>query len=129
MARLYTKTLKNYKDVNSFDESSEWNVRENEESILYFRLIDLDQDKLRYISKATVLAVTVTFPNIDDGEEFTVAASNPDADDKSIFMITIPASSTPASGNFTVSVTEDAKEKQFSVLNGISVDLLNGGSC
>jgi len=129
MARLYTQTLKNYRDINSFDESSEWNVRENEENILYFRLIDLDQDKLRYISKAAALAVTVTFPNIDDDEEFTVAASNPDVDDLSIFTITIPAGSTPASGNFTVSVTEDAKVRSFSVLSGISVDLLNGGSC
>ena len=127
--RLYVRTLKNYRDINSFDESSEWNVRENEENDLYFRLIDADQDDLRYISKATVLTVTVTFPNIDDGELFTVTASNPDTDDKSIFKITIPADKTPASGNFSVSVTEDALVRQFSVLSGISVDLLNGGSC
>jgi len=127
--RLYIKTLKNYKDINNFDEVSEWTVRESEENDLYFRLTDLDQDGLRYISQATVLVVTVTFPDIDDAEEFTITASNPDAGDLSIFKITIPSSSTPASGSFKVSVDEDAKIRSFSVQAGISVDLLNGGSC
>ena len=129
MARLGVKTLKNYINVNSFDESSEWVVRENEANTLYFRLIDLDNDSLRYISKATVLSVSVTFPSIDDDEEFTVVATNPDPDDKSIFSIDIADDQVPASGNFKVSVTEDGVTKQFSVLAGISVDLLNPGSC
>jgi len=127
--RLYIKTLKNYINVNSFDESSEWVVRENEANTLYFRLIDLDNDSLRYISKATVLSVSVTFPSIDDDEEFTVIAANPDPDDKSIFSINIADDQVPASGNFKVSVTEDGATKQFSVLAGISVDLLSPGSC
>ena len=127
--RLYVKTLKNYKDVNNFDEVDEWTVREGEENDLYFRLVDLDQDGLRYISKATVLSVSVTFVNIDDATEFSIVATNPDVDDLSIFKITIPDSAAPSSGNFKVSVTEDAKIRQFSVLGGIVVDLLNTGGC
>jgi hypothetical protein len=127
--RLWAKTLKKYIDVNNFTEGDEWTVRESEENTLYFRLVDLDNDGQRYISKATILTVEVTFPNIDDSSEFTVNATNPDTDDKSIFAITIPAASTPASGNFKVSVDEDGAVKQFVVLNGISVEFLSVGSC
>ena len=116
-------------NINCFEKTSEWTVRENEENLLYFQLVDADKDNLRYISKATVLTVDVTFPSIDDDSEFTVTASNPDVDDKSVFCITIPDDATPASGNFTVSVTEDGKTRKFVVLAGISVELLNPGSC
>lgn len=127
--RLYAKTLKNYIDINNFQEVSEWIVRESEENTLYFRIVDLDKDGLRYISKATVLSATVSFLSIDDDEEFTVNASNPDADDKSIFSITIPNDSTPNSGNFIVSVTEDGVTRSFSVQAGIATERVNQGGC
>ena len=127
--RLYAQTLKNYVNINCFEKADEWHIRENEANTLYFRLVDLDKDGLRYISGATTLTVTVTFPDIDDASEFSVVATQPDANDKSLFCIALADSQVPATGNFKVAVDEDGVAKNFSVLNGIVVDLLNGGSC
>jgi len=127
--RLYANTLKNYTDINNFYVSSEWHVREAEETTLHFRIVDLDRDGLRYISKGTVVTATVRFLSIDDAEEFELTATNPDSDDKSVWSITIPADKTPSSGNFVVSLTEDGTTKSFAVLQGIVTESVDTGGC
>jgi hypothetical protein len=127
--RLYAQTLKNYIDINNFQVTSEWKIREEQEVTLHLRLTDLDKDNLRYISKADVIEVKVDFLSIDDMNEVTIDATNPDVDDKSIWQIIIPSDQTPMGGNFVVTIIEDGKITKFSVLQGIAVEKILQGGC
>lgn len=128
--KLSVKFLKNVANINSFQYADQWNISEGSEHTLYFQFIDKLKEDLRYISQATSIdEVTVTFLNIDEASEIIKTATQPFADDKSIWMITLAADEVPNPGAVKVSITEDGSEKRFRVEQAISVDLLDVGSC
>lgn len=128
--RLSAKIIKNYCGNNMFAYANEWVVRANEPNTLYFQIVDLDQDGLRYMSAATVLNVSVLFPSIDSANVINAPAVQAHANDKSIFKISLGASQIPASGNVVFQIVEDGITRKFSVLNGIQVEYPgNDGSC
>lgn len=131
--KLSAKIIKNYANVNQFDYKNEWSIRAGEANTLYFQLIDLDQDGLRYLAGIGVTnqpyQVAVTFPSIDSTQVITVNAAQADANDSSIWKITLTASQTPKSGTVQFALTEGANVKRFNLLNAMSVEILNEGSC
>lgn len=132
--RLSAKVIKNYANINSFDYGNEWVIRAGEPNTLYFQLVDLDQDGLRYMSGAGVsnqpASVSVNFPSIDDDAVLDIAATLADAADGSIWKISLSDAQVPSSGNVVISVTEGAVTRKFGVLNMISVEHPgNDGSC
>jgi hypothetical protein len=123
--RLGIKTIKNFANVNSFDYTSEWNIRQEDSTVLYFQIVDLDQDGLRYLPTDASYSVSVTFP----GTTIVKVATQANSLDRSIWGVQINTSDKVLTGNIQVSVTEGSVVKKFSVLQAITVESLNGGGC
>lgn len=130
--RLSAKSLKNVENLNTFQYTNQWIVRQDgnsgEEQSLYFQLVDLDKDGIRYMPEVGAVVV-VTFPDLDQSVQAVKTATNPFADDKSIFKIDLTVLDIIASGNVKFQITEGNKIKKFSVTNMVTVELLNAGGC
>lgn len=140
--RLSAKILENVSGVNHWNYASEANVYEGQVNEIYIQLVDISKAihidsvigeipeyPMRYIPQGSSIAVAAVFPALDDSEEFSIAATQPFADDKSIWKITIPSSQLPKSGNFQLNLTEDGVVKSVIVKSAISAELLEVGSC
>ena len=141
--RLNAKILKNVVDINHFQHANQAHVAEGQSNEIYIQLVDLDwstksspeqsaaftQYPIRYISQATAISVKAQFLSIDDSEEFEVVATQPFADDKSVFKFSLTSVQIPNAGNMIIVVDEDGVEKSFVIKQAIQVDLLNAGSC
>lgn len=128
--KLSAKFLKNVANINNFQYANQWSISEGSQHVLYFQFIDKLKDDLRYISEAASIdEVTVTFLNIDETFEIIKTATQPFADDKSIWSITLNVDEVPNPGAVKFSITEDGSERRFRVEQAISVDLLDVGSC
>lgn len=130
--RLSAKAIINYSNINSYKFGNQWTVRSGDANTLYFQLVDLDQDGIRYLpglSDEDAPTLVVTFPSIDDDAVIALDAAM-EANDRSIWSIAIPADSSPSSGNVRFALTADGVTRRFSVLNLMSVENpLNDGSC
>lgn len=138
--RLNAKILKNVANVNNWQYANQASIQEGQANEIYFQFVDYDKvpgsDKssalpdspLRYMPQGEV-SVSATFPSIDTALEFTVVATQPFADDKSIWKISLLSTQLPKSGNFKIKLTEDGADKNILAKNAIAVDLLNVGSC
>ena len=139
--RLSAKILKNVASVNQWYYGNQASVQEGQANEIYLQIVNLDitpgaeksaalpEYPIRYISQATVSALVATFPSIDDASEFSITATQPFASDKSIWKLSLSNTQLPKSGNFKLKLTEDGADKNILVKNGVSVDLLNEGSC
>lgn len=127
--RLSAQILKNFQNLNSFDKATEWNIRQNEANTLYFQLVDLDQDGLRYIPTGTSVSVNVTFPAVNPANAITKVANQVNALDKSLWSVNLTDTENPFSGNVQFSITEDGVTKRFTVQQAIVVEMLNQGGC
>lgn len=128
--RLSAKPIINFANVNQFDFGNQWIIRSGEYSTLYFQIIDLDQNELRYVTGlSATTSVVVTFPSIDDAQLLNIPAI-PDPNDSSIWKLTIGPNQTPSSGNVRFSIQEGSSIKRFSTLNLLSVEFTESeGSC
>lgn len=127
--KLSAKFLKNVSNINTFQYVNQWDISEGSANRLYFQIIDKLKDSLRFITQATTYSVSVTFLSIDSSSEITKVATQPFADDKSIWYIDLSASEVPNSGAVKFSITQDSVESKFKVEQAIVVDLLENGGC
>jgi hypothetical protein len=136
--RLSAKVIKNYANINNFDYGSEWTHRAGDPNTLYFQLVDLDKtdDKntLRYMAgiggSNQPASVSVIFPSIDDSAQLTIAATQVDAADSSIWKVVLTPSQVPGSGAVQFAVTESTTIRKFSVMALMSVEYPDSdGSC
>lgn len=141
--RLSAKIVKNVNNVNSWQHANQAYMAEGQENTLYIQLVNLDistavegekspafpQYPMRYLSQASALGVSVTFPALVDDEEITISGIQPFADDKSIWKFTIPSNKTPNTGYIKITVIEDGVSKSFMVRNAIVVEMLEIGGC
>jgi|GEM_PF-2926215 len=129
MSRLSVKIIKNYYNNNMFAYANEWIIRANEPNLLYFQLVDLDNDSLRYMPSVPTL-VYMKLLSIDSADVIMAPASLADPLDTSIWKISLGASQIPKSGNVAFQISENGVIRTFSILNGISVEYPgNDGSC
>lgn len=152
---LSAKPIINWCDVNMYSFGNQWNVNAGDPLTLYFQIIDTDQSiqgnnqgfsifsgitavgttaGLRYLlgigSSNQPYGIKVTFPSIDNTKVLTYTAVQADANDSSIWKVTLPASQIPASGNVQFAVQEGTNIRRFSVINMLAVsDPTNDGSC
>lgn len=131
--RLSAVPLINFSSVNGFDTANEWTIRSGEPNTLYFQLVDLDKDGLRYIagigSANQPASIAVTFPSIDSAKVLNLNATVANAADGSIWQVAIPSNQSPFSGNVWFAITEGTVTRRFNVLNMISVEYpTNDGS-
>ena len=71
----------------------------------------------------------MTFPSIDNLSTIEKAATQPYADDKSIWCVELDADEVPGSGNVLFEVIEDGESNKFKVEQALMVHLLNAGGC
>lgn len=127
--RLFAKVIKNFSDINHFSFSNQWAIRAGEPNSLYFQLVDLDQDGLRYMPQDPSAAVAVNFPSIDDAKKIVVNATQI-AGDGSVWKVDLTNLQIPNSGNVVFTVTENSVARKFSVINLIAVEFPGtDGSC
>lgn len=130
--RLSAKAITNFANINQFDFGNQWTVRAGDSNDLYFQLVDLDQGDLRYMagvgSSNQPTSIVVTFPSIDDTAVINVSAIQ-DPNDKSIWKIPLGPNQKPNSGQVRFAVSEGSTIRRFAVLNLISVEYPENGSC
>jgi len=127
--RLSVKPLKNFQNVNSFDFATEWNVRLDEPNTLYFQLVDLDQDGLRYIPTGAMPSMQVIFPAVISTNTITKSATQVSALDGSLWSVSLLETEKPSSGNVQFTLTEGGVTRRFVLLQGLVVELFNQGGC
>jgi hypothetical protein len=127
--RLSARTIKNFNNVNSFDYSTEWNIRAGEANTLYFQLVDLDQDGLRYMPTNASCSVQLTFPALNPLNVIVKPATQADPLDRSVWKVSLSDTEVPSSGNVQLSLTEGGVVKKASLLDAIVVEKINNGGC
>lgn len=94
--KLALIALKNYNNVNSFQEVTEISLQQGNPTILYFRIVDLDQSPgddryFRFVPSSNA-TMTITLNDLDTNNIVTkVATMVASADDRSIWSIPILA--------------------------------------
>lgn len=126
--RLSAKPIKNYDSINSWQHTDNWTVRALDSNTLYFQLVDLDRDGLRYIPTGSPATVSVVFPSIDDTLVLNITATQVSALDGSIFSLVLGAAEIPGSGAIQFKLVEGVISKFWSVQNMISVEYQNNGN-
>ena len=139
--RLNAKIIKNVSSVNHWEYTDSAYLQADQINDFYFQLVDLDKIQpgekskalpdfpLRYMPQGAVVSLSVTFPDLNPDNQFTVLATQPFADDKSIFKVTLSSAQVPNSGAIQVSLTEDGVVRNFNLKGAIKVELQNNGGC
>lgn len=127
--RLTALPLINYLDNNHYQIASNWTIRQ-EANTLYFQVVDLDQAKLRYMSEASVITLTLTFPSFDDSLVITATAQIVQPlKDKSIFKVDLTDLQIPRSGTVKFQLVEDSISRKWNVMDMLIVEPSNDGGC
>lgn len=126
--RLSAVTLINYQNINSFQEASEWTIRAGEANTLYVRLVDLEQNKLRYIPGSSP-SLQVVFPSVNPANTITKVASQVSSLDGSVWSISLSSTETPSTGNVQFLLTEGENTRRFVLQQGLMVESFNQGGC
>ena len=127
--KLSAKFLKNVVNVNTFQYVTQWNISEGSAHELYFQVIDEHKEDIRYMPQDAPFVVTATFSSIDDNSIIVKTATQPFADDSSIWKIDLLATEIPNSGAVIFSLSENGVEKKFKVEQAIVMSLLSDGAC
>ena len=134
MARLSARPIVDFQNINSFQYSSEWDVRAGDQTTLYFQIVNLDSCPMdcpqRYIlglgASNMPVQVRVTFPSIDCNTQFTLIAQQ-DPNDGSVFSVVVPYTNQPQTGNVQFVVYQGNNINNFNVLQMIVVEYSNDG--
>ncbi len=127
--------LRNVQNVNSFIRANQISVRSGNPTTLYLQLTDADQivsdngDFLRYIP-ASGATMTITVDNISGTNNLiNRAASQPYAQDPSVWSVTILSTDVLRNGNLYGTLTEGATVRTFVIENALSVQSTNQEFC
>lgn len=122
--KLSARPLINVVNINSFNETEELEFHVGDATTFYLQLVDLDQRPACYnynppgrrYMPAVGATLSVTFQNIDSAKQFTRSASQPYAQDSSIWSVPI-LSTDPIAGTVTVKcvLTESGATKTFTL--------------
>jgi hypothetical protein len=152
---LSAKPIVNWCNVNMYTFGNQWIIRSGDPNTLYFQIIDTSQAisgnnqgfgifsgitpvgttaGLRYLlgigTSNQPYGITVTFPSIDNNNVITATAIQADANDSSIWKVSLAASQMPAGGNVQFAIQEGSSIRRFSVTNMLDVeDPTNNGCC
>lgn len=153
--RLSAKPVITFNNINSYVFGNQWIVRAGDPNTLYFQVLDIDQAisgnnqgfgifsgitpvgttaGLRYLlgigSSNQPYGITVTFPSIDGTKQIEVAAVQVDANDSSIWKVSLASIQTPGGGNVQFAIQEGSTIRRFSVMNMLGIEFpSSNGSC
>lgn len=131
---LSARLIVNYANVNQFSYEDQWKIRAGDPNTLYFQLIDLDQEMLRYMAgigdSNQPYSVLVSIPSIDNSKTVQLPAIQSDPNDASVWQIMINSSQIPNSGNVIFTVYQGTTTRSFKLTNALHVDFPGkDGSC
>lgn len=153
--RLSAKPIINFANINDYTLGNQWNIRAGEPNTLYFQILDIDKAingnnqgfgifsgitpvgttaGLRYLlgigSSNQPYGIMVTFPSIDDAAVIQATAVQADANDSSIWKVSLSSSQIPNSGSVQFALQEGTTIRRFSVMSMLDVEYpQNEGSC
>jgi hypothetical protein len=132
--RLSANFVVNWANVNQFAYEEQWKIRAGDPNTLYFQLVDLDQNSIRYLAGIGMTnqpyGVVVTCPSVDNSKVLQFQAIQADVNDASIWKIVIAPTQIPSSGNVVFNVIEGSNSRTFKIMNGLNVELPGAdGSC
>lgn len=127
--RISAKPLKNYQNVNSFQQTTEWTIRKGEPNRLYLQLVDAEQDGLRYLPTDLSYSVSMTFPALNASNVIVKSAAQASALDNSIWYVDLSSTDNAFTGSVQISVTEGSVVRNFSLTSSLNVELLSNGGC
>ena len=132
--RLSASLIVNYGNINLFSYTNQWKVRGGDPNTLYFQLIDLDQNSLRYLagigSSNQPFTIVVTIPSIDNSKVLQFTAIQADPNDSSIWKINVASTQFLNTGNVFFQVIEGSNTRNFKLMNALRVELPGqDGSC
>ena len=120
--KIYIKALKNVDNINSWQYSSQSTVYSGQTNDLYFQIVDRDRaDSTRYIPVSGATC-SIYFPNLDNAKKLTIQASQPFAQDSSIWKVTVAANQNVSSGNVVFNLTENSITKSYVIDGFITVN-------
>jgi len=127
MKRL-SKILDSVHSVNSFVEAEEITLIRGNAETLYFRLFTekascslfSDPCLRRYIPQGTTILVEVKFDHVDDEYVVRRVATNPYADDTSIWSVPLLATDRISFNSMEITLVEDGQESSFAVETDIA---------
>jgi len=138
--RLNAKILKNVANVNSFQYEEQAYLSEGSTNEFYFQLVDLSKltygkdsqefpdHPLRYMPAAGA-TISAEFDSLEDEMKFSVNATQPFANDTSIWKVTSLSTQLPRSGNFSITLTEGLSIQKATIKQAISTALNDVGGC
>lgn len=138
--RLSAKILRNVSNVNSFQYDEQAYLAEGSTNEFYFQLVDLSRltygkdsqeypdHPLRYMP-AVGATISAEFDSLYDDEKFAIMATQPFANDTSIWKVSFQPDQLPKTGNFSITLTEGSSVQRFTVKQAITVSLLAVGGC
>lgn len=132
---LSARIITNVQSVNSYKEAADVRFRQGNPATLYIQLTDaeqtdVDSHALRYMP-ASGASMTLTISALNANDVVTKAATQPFANDTSIWSMPITAAEAAnlGSGNLTGSLTEGLVVRNFYIKNAIVVDPTNTSFC
>jgi hypothetical protein len=136
---LTGRVLLNVADVNTWEYGDVYRLSQGDTPTLYLQLIDLDKDKdvlknrpsgKRYMP-ATGAVLTATIQNINAVNTVVKVATQPFANDPSIWAISILSTDPIVSGTFSLqlALTEGSKTTSAMVSNVINIGSQIGSRC
>ena len=126
MPRLSARVLTGVVNANSFDFANQWNHNQLSDDELYVQLVCSDYNVggtppgIRYVPAAGSVLV-VTLPSLDASKVQTITATQPFANDLSIFKVLVSSLMDFGSGNLVLTLTESAVVKKITIINGVRV--------
>lgn len=153
--RLSAKPIINFANVNDYTFGNQWIIRSGDPNTLYFQVLDVDKAVsgnnqgfgifsgitavgttagLRYLlgigGSNQPYGIVVTFPSIDSNGVILANAVQADANDSSIWKVSLTSNQVVGGGDILFALTEGSATRRFSVLNMLSVEFpLSDGSC
>jgi len=130
--RLSSKPIINFCNVNDWDSANQWCIRAGDPNTLYFQVIDLDQDGLRYIAGVGAsnqpVSMQVTFSSIDSTMVVQKSAVQ-DPNDGSIWSFNISPTDRPHGGAVQFQLTQGSSIRTWVTLNMLCVEYPANPGC
>jgi hypothetical protein len=126
MPRLSARVLTGVVSANYFSHANQWDHNQLSDDELYVQLVSLDSNPsgtppgIRYLPAAGSVLV-VTLPSLDASKVQAITATQPFANDLSIFKVLVSSLMDFGSGNIVMTLTESAVVKRITIISGVRV--------
>lgn len=132
--RLSARILKQVADGSNYDYANQFTYNQGSTADLYIQLVNLDYNSSNEVPGIPYHALTgatlqVVLSALNTANVLTAMATQPFANNSSIWKISIPSTALFSSGNVKLTLTEGLIISTGSIINGIIVQSSNTAFC